>query len=30
MGFTKTGRINAITDELAEIEMALEQTDSSL
>ena len=29
MGFTKTGRINAITDELAEIEMALEQTDSS-
>ena len=30
MGFTKTGRINAITDELAEIEMALEQTDSCL
>ena len=29
MGFTKTGRINAITDELAEIEMALKQTDSS-
>ena len=28
MGFTKTGRINAITDELEEIEMALEQTNT--
>lgn len=30
MGFTKTGRINAITDELAEIEFALEQKNSEL
>ena len=30
MGFTKTGRINAITDKLAEIELVLGETTSGL